>query len=392
MNQQSGVVSLFTVLFTTILLTVLTVGFLRLMVQEQRQALNNDLSQSAYDSAMSGVEDAKRALRACRTGNTSVCNKIDAQACNTIQSSGIVGSASDTEVTIRSGDLADTSLSQSYTCVTINRNSDDVIGNLPVDGSQIVPMHTDQQFDAIAIEWTHKGSQYSGGDVDAIQAPAGGGGVTLPPNTPAGWGKNAPAMLRIESVLPPDANSVTLADLDTQIVSTTFLRPTVAASQFAPTIAVGMPRAAQTMQPGSTLDTQTAAPAAVTCSSQLYTNNGYACKVILKLASGTTPAMSKVAFLRITSLYNETSFRIQPFDTVANKPVTFNDVQPVVDATGRAGNLYRRVVSRLSYQDLSSSVIPFPNSAVDITANLCKDFYVTDTTSDGNGCNTRLVP
>ena len=42
-EQQRGAVSLFVVIFSALLLTVVTVSFMRVMMQEQRQATDNDL-------------------------------------------------------------------------------------------------------------------------------------------------------------------------------------------------------------------------------------------------------------------------------------------------------------------------------------------------------------
>ena len=40
--RQSGAVSLFAVIFGAMLLTSVTIGFMRLMLMDQRQALDND--------------------------------------------------------------------------------------------------------------------------------------------------------------------------------------------------------------------------------------------------------------------------------------------------------------------------------------------------------------
>lgn len=60
--SKKGVASLYVVIFATILFGVITLSFIRIILSESQQTGNDDLSQSAYDAAMAGVEDAKLAV------------------------------------------------------------------------------------------------------------------------------------------------------------------------------------------------------------------------------------------------------------------------------------------------------------------------------------------
>ena len=61
-NTKEGAASIFIVIFTTLLLSVITLSFFRIMLSEANLTINYNLSQSAYDSALAGIEDAKVAL------------------------------------------------------------------------------------------------------------------------------------------------------------------------------------------------------------------------------------------------------------------------------------------------------------------------------------------
>ena len=78
-------------------------------------------------------------------------------------------------------------------------------------------------------------------------------------------------------------------------------------------------------------------------------------------------------------MYNQkTSFRVS-MQSETNSPVHFSAVQPAIDSTGRANDLFRRVRSRV---ELDGSSIPAAESAVDISGSLCKTFLITDNPDD----------
>lgn len=91
-RDQRGVVSIFIVLFAAIFMTIITVSFLSVMTHDQRQATTSNLTQNAYDSAMAGVEDAKRAIARCQNQpSASGCEKINSGDCTTLTEVGVVG-------------------------------------------------------------------------------------------------------------------------------------------------------------------------------------------------------------------------------------------------------------------------------------------------------------
>ena len=118
-SKESGVVSLFTAIFFTILLTVLTTGFIRIMINENQQANDDDFSSRAYYAAESGVEDMKRALAQYYPNDIA---KLNATVCDPpVGYSNVVSSA----------------LGVSYPCKLLNFNPPSIEATLPADGSSM---------------------------------------------------------------------------------------------------------------------------------------------------------------------------------------------------------------------------------------------------------------
>ena len=84
------------------------------------------------------------------------------------------------------------------------------------------------------------------------------------------------------------------------------------------------------------------------------------------------PAGSETAFLRLLPIYKGGSVKIS-LQKTDGTIVNFDGVQPIVDSTGRASDLFRRVEARLQIGD----DFAYPNNAVELKNSLCKDFSVS---------------
>ncbi len=386
MTYQRGAVSLFVVIFTALLVTIISVSFIALMIQGQRQATAEDLSRSAYDSAQAGVEDAKRALveysTACSNGNVQRCADLDAifkqSSCQTLQNAGIANTT-EKEVVIKQQE-GDKQLQQAYTCVTLATDSPDYIGTLDTSTSRLVPLRGVSDFNRITLEWFME-SDLQKNDDDSTPAT-----VKLPMTAGAqlpvlsDWPNNQPALVRSQ-LIQFGTSGFRLTDFDNSVdgksnANTLFLYPSGVIDE-------GVPEGTFNFTNDVRKSKDTRNLSQVKCSTTFTAY--YSCKATINLpqAIGQNNA-SRNAYLRLTALYSSgNNFRVQLFNNATQ--VNFASVQAIVDSTGRANDQFRRVQSRV---ELDGSAFPYPEAAVEVTGNLCKTFLVTDNPADysDGGC------
>lgn len=374
--KQNGAVSLFVVIFATLLISIVTVSFTRIMVQHQQQANAADLSQSAYDSAKAGVEDGKRLLaylqNACNTGSAD-CEAIkdlldpNKVTCNaSLDKIGIKADTSSSEIKIQSSTSTQSNrLDQAYTCVKIALSTDSYLGDLLANESKIIPIKGVKDFDKVKIEWFTKKNMTSGGSVTL--SPASNPSPLL---SQSSWGANRPSLMRTQFIQYNDSG-FDLSQLDEASNSrTAFLYPT---SSVAGNISLESNRRVGSIAPSNIKCVDLSSGSAV-----------YSCTATVSLPSVVIKDKG-AAYLRLSALYNNSQFKVSLLDG-AGSVVNFDGVQPEIDSTGRANTLFRRVKSRVELADTS---FPYPEAAVDINHSFCKDFIVTDMTSDyANNCDS----
>jgi Tfp pilus assembly protein PilX len=376
--KQRGAVSLFIVIFAALLMTVVTVGFVQLMIKDQRQATTSDLSQSAYDSAQAGVEDAKRVLlldQACRNGtaaSTVNCVAIASAltpaagesetSCDTLSRAGLVSETNNETIIQQSvGDNA-SKLDQAYTCVKIVINTDNYKGQVDVNQSDIISIAGMSTFDSVELSWFSREDVSTSPTDPTIGFPNTGANVSLPP-VGSSWQANYPALLRTQLMQLGDGFK--LSDFDDSQpgnksnANTLFLYPS----------ATGL------TDKDFALDARKSpsnAPQQVECNDS-FVDGEYACKVTVKLPAPIDGNVAqRNAYLRLSALYNGAHYNLRLKN--GGSYVKFNGVQPEVDATGRANDMFRRVKARI---ELTGDFL-YPQAAIDMQGNLCKNFTITD--------------
>lgn len=389
-KNQKGAVSLFVVIFAMLIISVITISFLRLMMTDQRQTANNDLAQSAYDSAQAGVEDAKRALlryqKVCNDSAAScatLSSQLSRNQCNYgVSVGGVAVPVSQTadqtgEVKVQRVEGVDDILDQAYTCVLMELETVNYIGNILPGQSQVVPLVGRNDFNTVTIRW------FSREDVTNAS-----GAVTLPTVSTSkpfiqqeNWNINTPSLMRAQLIQFGDAftmdsfDSVASGPGGTQSNSNTvFLYPTSAAgatrSSF---VALDARKTSPTDEPDA--DTQSQTPHGLQCA-QNFNSVEYICSMELALPQPIGGG-DRTAFLRLTPFYNATHFEVVLSNgnpNVSTNIVRFKDVQPKIDATGRANDMFRRVESRVN---LYNTDFPYPDATIDINNDFCKNFTVS---------------
>lgn len=374
-SKEEGFVSIFTVIFFMMLVSVITISFLRIMTVEQRQSLDNDLTASALASAESGIEDAKRAIlkyESMSEGAEKVALKsaLTSNSCNALLNNATannIGINSDGSIT------GNASLNQYYTCLSVNLYSADYLGNSSAGKSEFIPLRTqdDVQFDQIKISW-HMVSNTIGSEGDG--RPSNYALSTAFPKVigdAQSWSsKGYPAYLRAQLYGYPEG-SFTRDNVNDRTRSV-FLVPSV--------VGVTEGTAISTTVSDPTpheFDNGKSAVQAIQCKDTPATvgEGEYACTATISLPDDPTlRGNNNEYYLRLTPLYGATHYRVQLIDSSKGEVVNFSEVQPIIDVTGRASDVYRRVQARVRMQSVGN----LPEYSVESADDICKNMQVSD--------------
>lgn len=185
-KTKKGAASIYVVVFSILLFSVITIAFAFLISSESKKTQNDTLSQAAYDASLAGIEDAKLAIikyRNCLDGIGDNCPEVKAtfeqgiadQDCDMV--SRVLGRrTTDGEVFITetTDGTTESALDQAYTCVVLNSILSDYRANMSsTSGSKVIPLQVSEKsgssyniddLDSVVISW------YSAEDMGASSA------------------------------------------------------------------------------------------------------------------------------------------------------------------------------------------------------------------------------
>lgn len=403
-NFKKGGVSIFIVMVVGVLVSIMSASFLRLMFRDQEQASKLDLSQSAYDSAQAGVEDAKRFLRIFRSacgssgtgsfeGVTYNCNAmrsaIQNESCYTLATAGIGNANGETIVQTNSGaggaSSRDADLNQAYTCVKLRMNTADFLGRTNDGSPSVINLKGTAAFDRVRIRWHSRENMTNGNNIalDSLSNPS-----VRPRIDSRNWrNQNRPAILKAQfyGYIPGVGKSSSSMDTpypdDGNGASEMLFYPTNSTSALSSNVS-NMP----TVRRNESSSQATTDYTFTRCSDRMDANsNAYACETTVNI--GRSVSSNDVLYLRLTPLMNDSNFKVELLN--GDNVVDFAGVQPKVDSTGRANTQLRRVESRIGFNDTSFPVPLFSAQTENEKEPICKDFSVTRLSNSNVNCKNQ---
>ncbi|MBQ3309086.1 hypothetical protein IJG78_00220 [Candidatus Saccharibacteria bacterium] len=416
-KTKSGAVSFYIVIFLTLIFGVITLSFVRIVINEANESSNTDLYNSAYDSALAGIEDAKIALikyhdcisqgavaNAAAAQNT--CPRIvydmeDAIAknsCDVVQrvlardQEGVDDAAAnpdgqrdvivqETQSITSDGNASE--MEQAYTCVKITEENDDYLTTLDASSdTRIIPLHSAdlQAARAIEIKW------YSAANGTSYNF-MGDGNMILQRNRSNSY---TPPVLAVD-LFQSDTNGDGVCGGGYDSLTPCFSVGELSVNN---NNSSGTDHAVLLFRPKSGNDRNFISAATVLdhsdkhdngpISVQCNSNGDYACTATIEIPPtfrNTTPATA-TSFLKIASPYGrpdaDVSVRLCTGieNNACNGYTKLTGVQAAIDSTGRANDLYRRVEVRVELVDL---YYPYPEAAVFLNGEDAtdKNFFVT---------------
>ena len=395
-NQtKRGGASMFVVMFTVIILSIITLSFTRLVLSESQKTSDTDLSQSAYDSALAGIEDAKIALlryHACldqgyrpfenssndceriiyhmqkgiRENDCSTVSNVLRREANAETKNGVV-----IQETQNSTDVGNnTNMLQAYTCVTIKEDLEDYRTTLDQSSRmRIIPIRSEHidQINNIRLKWFSKANFNKAFNSHGI------GGYCEPfyPNGQCNGSYQAPPTVSVRFIQTDeyfDFSELSLSRTEDQTnTGQLYLVPSNHKG-------VGEIDAKAWGESANKGENQ---PLTVRCDSSFE----WICDVKINLPktfnnSGNRNDANTYLLVSLPYGTPETDLSVQAY--AGDTRYDFTGVQARVDSTGRANDLYRRIETRV---ELVDTYFAYPEFEITMNPNstnpINKSFDVT---------------
>lgn len=344
-KDQSGLASLVIAILIIIILTTMITGFLQIIGHEQRRSLDRQLGSQAFYAAESGVNDASKAIT-----NGYKADKTD---CKPYTVSGYPAELSGT-----SNNLT-TNNNVRYTCLLIDQTPGSLEYN-PVNtehGSTFVAESVTGFLDSLNFSW-----QDSSGSTKFRTTPAATGSDFPTKSSWNGGGTIGTGILRVD-LLPINTSSTSRADI-VKNTRTYFFYPST------------NPAAPNTVD---YLASQSGAVVNGHCASSASPR--YCNVTISNINASNLPGItaSKV-YVRMRAIYNPVNVTVNAFSL--GNAVSIRGAQILVDSTGRAADVSRRIQVRIPQQN-----IDLPDFTIASMDTLCKKYvlYENGVAADGTG-------
>jgi len=347
--NQAGMVSIIVTMVLMVVISLIVLGFAQISRREQRQSLDTQLSTQAFYAAESGVNDAVKALTA--TGGYPGYNVGGGNDSTTHNKTHC---APDPSGLLSSNDV-NTSTNTQYTCLLINETPTKLFYS-PVDSGQAISADINfltaagaaASVDHMVIEWgASNGPSTFPSSVD-----------TFP--TTGSWGATT-AVGRLQLTNfggSASANDYSRTNLN-DTTFTAFLYPKSSGGS------------GKVNFPATPISPATQGPiidgdCITTCTMEIDGLN--------------TPHV----FLRLGSIYASSSFTITAYGSPGNtNPLEMTGGQAVIDSTGKAQDVLRRIQVYVSLNTKGSPMI----YAVQAVDGICKNFQVgVGFGADPSGC------
>lgn len=391
-KTKKGAASLYVVVFATILFGVITVSFARIILSEASQSSNDDLSRSAYDAALAGVEDAKimvnRYYNCLEHPSSGVdCERefnVFSDESKTDCTDGFplarkMHGVDDGEVLIQEtsiNDDSETAADQAYTCVLISDVVPDYRGTLTQDTrTKVIPININgagssnnvlSKVKTIEFSWFSELNQGDNNENRFKLAP----GETLRTND----NRTIPPTISLRLI--KTGPQISLAEMHNEnntgsvVDSSMLLLPSDAATS---TLEIGRAALKNAGDAYNGESSNNHVPLKVECK----TGREFACVAKLDVAGmfGANDNVFLVASLPYADAF--TDFAVRLLD--GNEVIKLHGVQVSVDSTGRTNQLVRRVETRLDPADM---FFPYPQYALELSGGegdhaLNKNFWIT---------------